>query len=139
MKMYAPVLAAAVIALLSGAVPAAAATSEEMQFAQLLVSSPWCTFRYNKVSGTSRSTRYRFFHNGTYAVGSQGQTYSSGANGSVAGQSNSGNSGRWAVQNGMFLMSEGAGQMGQVPVAVKQNSNGYPVIVAAGIEYSQCR
>lgn len=123
-----------------GALPnPAAAQSREQQFAQLLLSSAWCTMSYNKVSGTSRTARYQFFNNGTWAMGSQRETYSSGPNGTVSGQGNAGNRGRWAVQNGVFLMSEGAGQMGQVAVDVKQNSNGYPIIVAAGIEYSQCR
>jgi hypothetical protein len=117
----------------------AQAQSREQQFAQLLLSSAWCTLSYNKVSGTSRTARYQFFNNGTWAGGSQRETYSSGPNGTVSGQSNGRQGGRWAVQNGMFLMSEGGAQMGQVAVDVKQNSNGYPIIVADGVEYSQCR
>ena len=118
---------------------AARAQSQEQQFAQLLLSSAWCSFRYNKVSGTSRQTRYQFFNNGTWRMGAQGETYSSGPNGMVGGHSNSGSGGRWAVRNGAFYFSEGGGQMEQVPVSVKQNSNGYPIIVADGTEYMQCR
>jgi len=128
----------AVAAAFAAVLPAHAQTPEQ-RFAQLLLSSPWCSMRYNKVSGTSRQTRVQFFNNGTWRSGGRGETYSSGQYGSVAGQSNSANGGRWAVQRGMFLMSEGAGQMGQVQVDVKQNSNGYPIIVADGTEYSQCR
>jgi hypothetical protein len=29
--------------------------------------------------------------------------------------------------------------MQQVPVSVKQNSNGYPIIISDGTEYMQCR
>jgi len=118
---------------------AARSQSPEQQFAQLLLSSAWCSFRYNKVSGTSRQTRYQFFANGTWRMGAQGETYSSGPNGMVGGHSSSGGGGRWAVQNGAFYLSEGSGQMQQVPVSVKQNSNGYPIIVADGTEYMQCR
>jgi hypothetical protein len=116
-----------------------AGQSQEAAFSQLLQSSPWCSFRYNKITGYSNSTRYRFYQNGNYAVGSQGEGYSSGAGGTFGSQSNSGNSGRWAVRNGMFLMSKGQGEMGAVNVSVKTNSNGAPIIVADGVEYSQCR
>jgi hypothetical protein len=117
----------------------AQAQSPEQQFAQLLLSSAWCSFRYNKVSGTSRQTRYQFFNNGTWRMGAQGETYSSGPNGIVGGHSNSGSGGRWAVHNGAFYLSEGAGPMEQVPIQLRQNSNGYPIIVADGTEYMQCR
>ena len=36
-------------------------------------------------------------------------------------------------------MSEGPGALQPVQTLLKRNSNGYPVIVADGIEYSQCR
>ena len=116
-----------------------AAQSQEAAFSQLLQSSPWCTFRYNKITGYSNSTRYRFYENGSYAVGSQGEGYSSGAGGTFSSQNNSGNSGRWAVRDGLFLMSKGQGEMGTVTVSVRNNSNGAPIIVADGVEYSQCR
>ena len=116
-----------------------AAQSQEAAFSQLLQSSPWCTFRYNKITGYSNSTRYRFYENGSYAVSSQGEGYSSGAGGTFSSQNNSGNSGRWAVRDGLFLMSKGQGEMGTVTVSVRNNSNGAPIIVADGVEYSQCR
>jgi hypothetical protein len=130
------VVCAVVLAALPGRTRA---QSPEQQFAQLLLSSAWCSFRYNKVSGTSRQTRYQFFNDGTWRMGGQGETYSSGPNGIVGGQSNSGGGGRWAVRNGAFFLSEGAGPMQQVPVSVKQNSNGYPIIISDGTEYMQCR
>jgi hypothetical protein len=104
----------------------------------LLLSSAWCTFKYNKITGYSNTTRVRFSANGTYATGGRGEGGSSGRYGSVASQADSRVGGRWAVQEGELFMSDG-GQMGHVQTLVKRNSNGYPVIVADGVEYSQCQ
>ena len=105
---------------------------------ELLLSSAWCTFSYNKVSGTSRQKRVTFSPNGMWSMGGRAESYSSGRAGSVAGQTDSGGGGMWRVQNGELFMSEG-GQLEHVQTVLKRNSNGYPVIVADGIEYSQCR
>jgi hypothetical protein len=105
---------------------------------ELLLSSPWCTFKYNKVSGYSSSTRVTFSPNGMWSSGSRGEGGSSGRAGSVYGQRDSGNGGRWAVQQGELYMSEGA-QMEHVRTVVKRNNNGFPIIVADGVEYSQCQ
>lgn len=104
----------------------------------LLLSSAWCTFRYNKTTGSSSGRRVVFSPNGTYAVSSQSESYSSGRGGTAAGQSNASGGGRWRVQGGELFMSEG-GQFEHVETVVKRNSNGYPIIVADGAEYSQCR
>ena len=105
---------------------------------ELLLSSAWCTFSYNKVSGASRSKRVTFSPNGSWSMGGRAESYSSGRAGSVAGQTDSGGGGQWRVQNGELFMSEG-GQLEHVQTVLRRNSNGYPVIVADGIEYSQCR
>ena len=72
------------------------------QLSQLLTSSAWCSFSYNKISGASSQTRVQYFANGTWAVGGQSETYNSGANGTVAGQYNSNNGGLWEVRNGQL-------------------------------------
>jgi hypothetical protein len=104
----------------------------------LLLSSAWCTFKYNKITGYSNTTRVRFSGNGTYATGGRAEGGSSGRYGSVASQGDSRGGGRWAVQEGELFMSDG-GQLGHVQTLVKRNSSGYPVIVADGVEYSQCQ
>ena len=82
----------------------------------------------------------QYFRNGTWSRGGQSETYNSGAYGSVAGQSNSNNGGRWEVRNGQLLMSEGNGELGLIsPFTVTRNSNGSPIINAMGKEYSSCR
>ena len=105
---------------------------------ELLLSSAWCTFRYNKITGASTGRRVVFSPNGAYSVSSQSESYSSGRAGSVAGQSNASGGGRWRIQGGELFMSEG-GQFEHVETVLKRNSNGYPIIVADGTEYSQCR
>ena len=105
---------------------------------ELLLSSAWCTFSYSKVSGASNAKRYAFRADGTYALGSRAESGSSGPYGSVASQRDGQGGGRWRVQNGELFMSEG-GPFEQVPTVLKRNSNGYPIIVADGVEYSQCR
>jgi hypothetical protein len=105
---------------------------------ELLLSSAWCTFSYNKTTGYSSSKRVAFSPDGTYAVGSRGEGGSSGRGGSMASQRDSGGGGRWRVQNGELFLSEG-GQLEHVPTVLRRNNNGYPVIVADGAEYAQCR
>ena len=105
----------------------------------LLLSSMWCHFTYNKTTGYSHQKRVRFNANGTYSTGSRGEGSSSGSGGSMASQRDSAASGLWRVMNGELFMSEGAGGLEQVQTVLKRNSNGYPIIVADGAEYSQCR
>ena len=104
----------------------------------LLLSSAWCTFKYNKISGYSNTTRVSFSPNGTYRMGGRAEGGSSGRYGSVYGQNDSSGGGRWAVQQGELFMSDG-GRMEHVQTIVKRNNNGYPIIVADGVEYSQCQ
>ena len=111
------------------------------QLSQLLLSSAWCSFSYNKVSGASHTSRAQFFPDGTWSGGSRGETYSSGSGGSVAGQHDAGSRGRWKVQNGQLFMSNPPEAPSLAPVTMKitRNSSGAPIITADGTEYSQCR
>lgn len=107
--------------------------------AALLLSSPWCHFRYNKVSGASHEERLLFRKDGSWSSGSRAETYSSGAYGTVSGQSDSGSGGRWQAKGERLLMGEGSGELEDVGLSVTRNSNGYPIFNAGGKEYSQCR
>ena len=109
--------------------------------AQLLLSSAWCTFNYNKISGASSTTRYQFFNNGTYSNSGRSETYSSGRYGTVAGQHDSGGRGQWAVRNGQLYVSNPPEQpdLQPMPVTVSRNSSGYPILNAEGVEYSTCQ
>jgi hypothetical protein len=105
----------------------------------LLLSSAWCTFSYNKVSGYSKTTRVRFSKDGTYRIGNRGEGYSSGKSGSMASQQDSGSNGSWKVVKGELYLSEGKAKPGYVKTVLKRNNNGYPIIIADGVEYSQCK
>ncbi|MBX7099077.1 MAG: hypothetical protein K1X89_15305 [Myxococcaceae bacterium] len=126
----------------AGAPPGAAAQVPKAAGAdpmtKLLLSSAWCSFSYNKVSGTTRTERFVFSPNGTWSNAARGETYNSGPNGSVAGQHDSGGGGRWEVRGGVVWMSEGDGPLAPVPGSVTTNSNGYPIITSNGREYSSC-
>ena len=106
---------------------------------ELLTSSAWCTFTYNKTTGYSHSKRYQFSANGTYGTGSRGEGYSSGSGGTMASQRNSAGGGRWRIEKGELFMSEGGGKLEHVGTVLRRNNNGHPIIVADGVEYSQCR
>lgn len=106
---------------------------------ELLTSSAWCTFTYNKTTGYSHTKRVYFNANGTYGTGSRGEGYSSGGGGTMASQRNSAGGGLWRVEKGELFMSEGNAMLEWVGTVLKRNNNGYPIIVADGVEYSQCR
>ena len=109
--------------------------------AQLLLSSAWCTFKYNQTSGASSTTRYQFFNNGTYSNSGRSETYNSGRYGTVAGQYDSGGRGQWTVRNGQLYVSSPPEQpdLQPMPVTVSRNSSGYPILNAEGVEYSMCK
>lgn len=109
------------------------------QLSQLLLSSAWCNFRYNKVSGTTNTSRYQYFRDGTWTTGARSESYNSGAYGTVAGQSDSSNAGHWEVRSGQLFMSTPENPVLQpVPFSIALNSNGSPIITANGLEYSRC-
>ena len=103
----------------------------------LMTSSAWCTFSYNKISGYSNTTRWVFSPNGTYSKGGRGEGYSSGYGGTMASQHNSGGGGHWKVVNGQLYIGDTIPQ--PVQSVVKHNSNGSPIVVVNGTEYSKCR
>lgn len=120
--------------------PSAPATGGD-QLGKLLVSSAWCSFWYNNVSGASGSTRFVYSANGTFSMSTGGESYSSGYGGTYAGQSGSSASGKWKTENNQLsiAVAESGWQYINVPLQYKTNSNGAPILVADGEEYAQCR
>ncbi len=122
------------------------------QLSRLLLSSAWCSFQYNKVSGTSSTEKYRFFPNGTWNATWFFDRYDSEGGG------------RWEVRSGQLYMSRvqlavrvrhahlievDDGQLTDAsaesptltlvqPFGVTQNSNGSPIINSGGKEFSMC-
>jgi len=111
------------------------------QLSQLLRSSAWCSFTYNKVSGASHTSRVQFFRDGTWSRGARGETYSSGYGGTYAGQTNTGDGGQWQVRGGQLWMSNPpeAPQLAPLDLRISRNTNGHPILSADGKEYSQCQ
>ncbi|MGA3209151.1 MAG: hypothetical protein ABSE05_15190 [Syntrophales bacterium] len=106
---------------------------------QLLLASPWCTFKYNKVTGYSSETRVQFFSNGTYATGKRGEGYSSGRGGTFGSQSDKRSYGLWKVADGVLYFAERGGAPQPVNTKVTRNSKGAPIIIADGVEYYRCK
>jgi hypothetical protein len=128
-------------ALLLLCAPAHAAPKKKPDLKALLLSSAWCSFSYNKVSGTTKTKRVAFMKDGTWSAGGRRESYSSGMYGSVAGQSDSEEGGRWAVKDGRLLMSNppDTPELEDVGLTLSYNSNGYPILASEGVEYSQCK
>jgi len=118
---------------------AQAQAGQDGQISVFLMGNAWCGFTYNKTTGASRSERVVFHGNGLITQGSNAETYSSGAGGTVAGQSRGGNQGRWKVQNSMLLLSQDGVNWEPQQVQVTRNSNGSPILKSGGKEYMVCR
>ncbi len=104
---------------------------------QLILSSAWCSFTYNKISGYSSTLRVRFNPNGTYRYGGRNEGQSSNIYGSVASQKDGAGGGNWRVENGELFLSEG-GPFRHVPTQFKRDSSGLPIIIGDGKEYAAC-
>lgn len=127
----------------AGARPSAAAPGggSSGPLAQLLLSSAWCSFRYNKVTGYSSQSRAVFRRDGSWSRGGRAEGYSSGYGGTFASQRDSRSGGRWQARGMRLFLSDPPQlpQLTEVRINVKRNSNGRPIIVADGVEYVQCR
>ncbi len=123
------------------------AKGKDEPLTKLLLSSDWCSFSYSGGGGgynssgsygRSSTTRFHLSADGTFKSSSGSESYSSNANGSIAGQGGSGAGGRWQVRAGVFYISDANGAMQPVQLSVTRNSNGYPIIKSNGVEYMQC-
>ena len=119
--------------------PAPKKASEKDELSALLLSSPWCSFSYNKVSGAANTKRVQFHGDGTWSDNSRYEGYSGGDGGSMASQHDSGSAGQWRVEGDRLFMSGPDLNLVPVDLQVRQNSNGYPILLADGVEYAQCK
>lgn len=120
--------------------PAGAKNVSADRLTQLLLSSAWCSFSYNQVSGASQTSRVRFFADGSWARGARGETYSSGRHGTVSGQTDSQDGGNWQVRSGRLYLSHPpeTPDLEPLDLRVSYNSNGFPILTVDGKEYSSC-
>ena len=113
---------------------------QDQQARQLLTSRAWCSFTYNKVSGTSTTRRVVFRPDGVMLMNAGGETYSSGSGGTYAGQSNRAGAMRWQVQNLRLYIDAGDGVGFQdVGLNATRNSSGAVILSSLGREYAMCR
>lgn len=120
--------------------PQAAGHPQDEQSRQVLMGNAWCSFTYNKTSGTSTTRRVVFRPDGILAIGSGAETYSSGYGGTYAGQSSSSGAMRWRFENQRLLVDQGDGAGFQdAGLTASRNSNGYLILRADGREYSMCK
>jgi hypothetical protein len=117
-----------------------AGNAQDDQYRQILMSSAWCSFTYNKVSGTSSTRRVVLRPDGIMTINSGAESYSSGQGGSYAGQSSNSNSMRWKYESLRLYLDDGSGAGFQdVGLTATRNSNGSIILMAAGREYAMCR
>lgn len=139
-----PVTSAPQVAPKAEAPPAM--STQDQQLSRLFLSSAWCSFSYSGSStyagtsgGRTTTTRVVFSPNGSMQQSSNSESTNSGAAGSVYGGNAGGQTMRWRVQDGALLVSSDGAQWQSVQIQVTQNSNGYPIVKADGVEYMQCR
>jgi hypothetical protein len=120
--------------------PTAGGDPRDEQARQLLLGNAWCSFTYNKVSGTSTTQRVVFRPDGQLFVNGGAETYSAGSNGSYAGQSSNSGAMRWRLENLRLLIDAGDGRGWQdVNLDATRNSSGSVILHSLGREYAMCR
>jgi hypothetical protein len=115
------------------------AGSQDAQSRQVLTSTAWCSFTYNKVSGTSTTRKVVFRPDGVMTINGGAETYSSGSGGTFAGQSRKSSALRWKMENSRLYVDQGGGAGFQdVGLTATRNSNGSIILHADGREYAMC-
>jgi hypothetical protein len=125
----------------TAAAPApAGGISQDEQARQVLTSTAWCSFTYNRISGTSTTQKVIFRTDGVMLVSGGAETYSSGSGGVVSGQSSSHGAMRWKLENLRMFVDPNDGRGFQdVGLTATRNSNGAVILNSLGREYSMCR
>jgi hypothetical protein len=122
------------------AAPPAGGNPQDAQYRQILMSTAWCSFTYNKVSGTSTTRRVVLRPDGIMTINGGAETYSSGAGGTYAGQSSNANAMRWKYEGLRLYLDDGSGAGFQdVGLTATRNANGSIILMAAGREYAMCQ
>lgn len=117
--------------------PVAGGNTQDAQARAMLTGSAWCSFTYNKTSGTSTTRKVVFRPDGVLLMNDGAETYSSGYGGVAAGQSSSAGALRWKLENLRVYVDQGAGFQ-DIDLTATKNSNGYVILKAEGREYSMC-
>lgn len=120
--------------------PAGGGDSQDAQVRQILMNNAWCSFTYNKVSGTSTTRRVVFRPDGVMSINGGAETYSSGYGGTYAGQSSNASAMLWKLENLRVLVDDRSGYGYQdIGLTSTTNSNGSIILKTQGKEYAMCR
>jgi hypothetical protein len=116
------------------------ANSQDTQARQILTGTAWCSFTYNKVSGTSTKRKVVFRPDGVMTINGGAETYSSGYGGTYAGQSSNASAMLWKFENLRLLVDDRSGAGYQdIGLTSTTNSNGSIILKAQGREYAMCQ
>ena len=133
------IVAFAMCIIVSPAHATPAPGNQDEQARQLLMSSAWCSFTYNKTSGASNTRRAVFRPDGILQIGSGAESYSSGYGGTVAGQSRNASAMQWRLENMRLYVNDSGRGFQDVGLSATRNSNGSVILKADGKEYAMCR
>jgi hypothetical protein len=116
------------------------ASTQDAQARQVLTGTAWCSFTYNKVSGTTTTRRVVFRPDGVMTINGGAESYSSGYGGTYASQSSSAGTMLWKVENLRLLIDQrnGTGFL-DIGLTTSKNSNGSLILHADGREYAMCK
>lgn len=109
----------------------------DAEISQALTSTSWCSFSYNQTTGYSRSQRATFQASGVLTVSTNAEGGSSGAGGSVYGQSAGGDSYRWEVRGGRLILASEEGSQ-DFTLDESRSSSGEFVLLVDGQEWTPC-
>ena len=113
---------------------------QDAQARQLLTSTGWCSFSYNKNSGVTAKRKVYFLPDGVMTINSGSELYSSGQAGTYASQSANAGAMRWKFENLRLLIDQGqGGGYEDVGLTATRNSNGSIILHADGREYAMCK
>ena len=123
-----------------GVEPAGKSNPQDQQATQILMNNAWCSFTYNKVSGTSTTRRVVFRNDGVMSINGGAETYSAGYGGTYAGQSSNASAMLWKLENLRLFVDDRSGAGYQdIGLTSSTNSNGSIILKAQGQEYAMCR
>ncbi len=117
-----------------------AGREKDIEARQLLTSTGWCSFSYNKNSGVTAKRKVYFLLDGVMTINSGSELYSSGNAGTYSSQSDNSGAMRWKFENLRVLIDQGqGGGYEDVGLTATRNSNGSIILHADGREYAMCK
>ena len=126
-------------AFLACAADKAQKVPDDSEIEQFLSANAWCSFSFNKNTGSSRKERVVFDSNGVVSKTSGAESYHSNRAGTVAGQSANADEGRWRVHGATLHLSRDGVNWEPQQVQVSFNSYGSPILKSDGKEYARCQ